>query len=270
MKFGYYFTDFPEFSKNEGVKFLKSSVYLIYSEIEGPMLFDTGSVYDTKSLIFFLKNYFNLNPEDINWIFITHLHPDHVGGNRLFKNAKIILSKNEYMFANSIAKTVFNKGNLLKFLLDNCPGYKNFFTQETADNMQRYIENYWSDESLGLHFNHYFIEDNPVIPEIIKILPTFGHTFNHYSYVIENKDLNILIAGDALSMRMVMRDEDEQRFFEPHMDFNLYFKSLKLIKKFEGIIAPGHDRPFYSKNLKSLRNHINTLKEIANKISNTN
>lgn len=270
MKFGYYFTDFPEFTTNEGMKFLKSSVYLYISEKYGPMLFDTGSIYDTKSLLFFLKNYFNLNPEDVNWIFITHMHPDHVGGNRLFKNAKIILSRKEYIFSNKIAQTVFNKGNLLKHLLDNCPGYVNFFTQAEADNMQRYIENYWSDESLGLHLNPCYIEDNPEIPEIIKIVPTFGHTFNHYSYLIQNKDINILATGDALSMRMVMRDDFEQRMNEPHMDFDLYFKSLEMIKKFDGLIAPGHDRPFFSKNLKSLRNHNYATDDIADKLSNTN
>lgn len=254
MKFGYFFTDFPEFTKQGEIKFLKSSLFLYFDNKYGALLFDTGSIYDTKSLLFFLKTYFNLYPEDIKWVFITHMHPDHIGGNRLFKNAKIVFSKKEYEFTNNIAQAVFKGDNLLKYLHENCPGYKNYFTQHEADNMQRYIENYWSKESLGFHLNPVFIEENPSIPEIVEIVPTPGHTFFHYSYLIRTQIINILITGDALSMKMILRDEEnDERLLEPHMDFTSYFKSLMFIKNFDGIIVPGHDRPFFSTTLKSLR-----------------
>lgn len=267
MKIGYYFTDFPEFLVSGELKFLKAPVFLYIDDTYGAMLFDTGSIYDTKSLLFFLKNYAKLNPEDIRWIFITHMHPDHTGGNRLFKNAKIVMSRKEYEFTNGIASVVFNNGNLLSYLHEKCPGYKNYFTQHEADNMQRYIENYWSEESLGFHLNPVFIEDNPVIPEVIRILPTFGHTFYHYSYIIELEKIKILIAGDALSMRMILREEEQdERLLEPHMDFNSYFNSLNEIRKFNGIIVPGHDRPFFSNTLKSLRHHLYSEEELYKKI----
>ncbi|MCX7759399.1 MAG: hypothetical protein N2169_07340, partial [bacterium] len=67
-----------------------------------------------------------------------------------------VFSKKEYEFTNNIAEVVFKGGNLLKYLHQNCPGYKNYFTQLEADNMQRYIENYWSKESLGFHLNPLF------------------------------------------------------------------------------------------------------------------
>ena len=49
----------------------------------------------------------NISPDEIDLVINTHAHPDHMGHNRLFKNAKIIISREDYentvAFAHSIA-----------------------------------------------------------------------------------------------------------------------------------------------------------------------
>ena len=80
MEFGYYFTDFPYNTKNEGTKYLKCTSFIIKDNEYGPIIFDTGSIYDYNTLLDFLKKQFNLLPNDIRWVFITHIHPDHILG----------------------------------------------------------------------------------------------------------------------------------------------------------------------------------------------
>ena len=109
MTAGYTFTDYPYLTRDNKTKILKCSSFVLIDEKFGPMVFDTGSAYDEKNLAHYLSHQFNLKPEDIKWVFITHIHPDHIGSNRLFKNAKIILSRNEFEFGDKIAQTVFKK-----------------------------------------------------------------------------------------------------------------------------------------------------------------
>ncbi len=253
MELGYVFTDFPLRTKTLEIKYLKSTTFIAVDSDYGPMIFDTGSPYDTGTILSALKTQYHLTPEEVKWVFISHVHPDHVGANRFFRNAKLVISKKDYEFSKGIADTVFNGKNLLKYLHENCPGYLNTFGEFEAENMKRYINENWSFEKLGLDLNPVFIEDDPELPPFIKAVPSFGHTFFHYSYIIENPGLNILFAGDALSMRMVLRDEHEERYAEPHMDFDMYFNSLNELSKFNGLIVPGHDRPFFSDTMKSIR-----------------
>lgn len=71
-------------------------------ETEGKkILFDTGLPEDKSKLQERLKE-IKINPNEIDYIFITHFHFDHIGGlvnskgEIVFKNAKIYTSKKEY------------------------------------------------------------------------------------------------------------------------------------------------------------------------------
>jgi len=68
-----------------------STVYIL--KLGKNILIDTSSEDNREELIRDLKE-LKLNPEDINIIILTHSHWDHTGNLNLFKNAKIITSKN--------------------------------------------------------------------------------------------------------------------------------------------------------------------------------
>lgn len=64
------------------------------------MLFDTGMGAPDSKLPEGLKS-LNVNPADIDYLFITHFHGDHIGGmmkdgNPVFPNAEVYVSKMEY------------------------------------------------------------------------------------------------------------------------------------------------------------------------------
>jgi len=247
MEFGYFFSDFPSETK-DGVKyFLKCLTFVVLSEKYGTILFDTGSPSDSEKLVNILYNKFNIKPEDVKWVFNTHIHPDHVGNNYLYTNAKIILSKRDFEFALAIAEASYKEKDFLSYLHNKCPGYITSFTDFEAEQTKNYIKKYWSVEKIGIGKNAIYIEDNPEIPEFITIIPSFGHTFYHYSYLLNFNDKKIIITGDAISNRLVLDKEDKDvRFLEPHMDFKLYFESLDKLSLNKCLFAPGHDRPFYS------------------------
>jgi N-acyl homoserine lactone hydrolase len=87
--------------------------FLIKSENEN-LLFDSGIDFDDKELLVALgtdikireedflinrlKN-IDVSPEDINYVFVSHLHFDHSGMLRHFKKARIFVQRQEYGFA---------------------------------------------------------------------------------------------------------------------------------------------------------------------------
>jgi glyoxylase-like metal-dependent hydrolase (beta-lactamase superfamily II) len=43
-----------------------------------------------------------LSPEDVRWVVLTHLHTDHAGGLRHFRDAEIVLSADEWTTARGL------------------------------------------------------------------------------------------------------------------------------------------------------------------------
>ena len=82
---------------------LENSLSCFLLETEGKKaLFDTGLNEKESTGIIDRFNELKISPDEIDLIFITHFHPDHIGGlidkndNITYKNAKIYVSKEEY------------------------------------------------------------------------------------------------------------------------------------------------------------------------------
>lgn len=95
-----------------------------------------------------------LAPEDISLVINTHLHVDHCGNNKMFKNAKFVVQKNELEYAKNPHR--FLKGGYIKDLFD------------------------------GLNFT-LISGDVEIIPGINVIL-TSGHTPGHQSVLVDAKE----------------------------------------------------------------------------------
>lgn len=75
------------------------SVFLLQKDNKN-ILFDTGNGFSDSRLIPTLEN-IGIKPEEINYILLTHMHGDHIGGLikdnfQVFKNAIVYVSKKEF------------------------------------------------------------------------------------------------------------------------------------------------------------------------------
>lgn len=118
--------------KTDKRKFAAGAFLLEHSKY-GYILFDTGYSMDIYNcgIIGKLYNIFNptyvkeediidyklkkdnINPDEIKYIILSHLHPDHIGGLDKFKNAKIIISNKAY---NSYSKPKIQELIIKKFI----------------------------------------------------------------------------------------------------------------------------------------------------------
>lgn len=178
--------------KHKTVKF-PANVFLIPFE-DGFMLFDTGYAGDFNDLKknFWLNLYSKILPTyaeqkvscysqlmqkniDINkikYIFISHFHPDHIGGLRDFKEQKFICSKYEYQNLKGLRKK-----------------FADLFLPKDFSNRVTYIEDF-EEAQVFPEFKSFKIND-----DLFAILLA-GHT--DYQYGIFCKSANTLIVADAI------------------------------------------------------------------------
>lgn len=161
-------------------------------------------------------NDLKISPDDIDYIFITHLHGDHYTGylknnEPAFKKAKVYISRQEY------------------------EGWKNMETSEKQKKVLNFLEK--AKENIVL-FN--FGEKLPL--DIVGI-NTSGHTPGHTVYQLEN----ILIIGDlihAMALQLVhpeicaIYDKDEEKSIESRKKIIQMAKENKLI--IAGMHFPGN------------------------------
>ena len=177
IKNGYLECDkgFITFGRDMGKK-IKIPVYcFLVKHNKGNVLIDTGfsqSFFKTwgKRLNFFkpilekdVAKYLKNTP--ISYIINTHLHIDHSENNSSFKNAEIIVQKDEY---------------------------------KTACNPKPYQQLAYPDK-IDKNLNYRFIEKNLDLfgDGSIKIIKTAGHTEGHQSVLLNLNEKIIFIAGDS-------------------------------------------------------------------------
>lgn len=203
-------------------------------------LIDTGFVRHKE--IVYILNKIGLSALDIDYVLNTHIHPDHCGGNRFFKNAAIYFSEQDYFFQRDFMNALARSG------LDQTAGIiKKFYPDFNDKQVLLYsrvaqeMAAMWYDDMVGnTEQIHYIEREWPF--HFIEPVETPGHSLQHYSFKIHAAPKPYLITGDALttktSFRMYKLD------FPYCYDAEAYLKSQKKIGEFSGIIIPGHDKPF--------------------------
>ncbi|MFQ5910736.1 MAG: N-acyl homoserine lactonase family protein [Thermoplasmata archaeon] len=107
-----------------------------------------------------------LSPEDITTVVNTHLHMDHCGNNRLFKDATLIVQEMEHSYAKNPHR--FQKGAYVKEFFDR----SRFRT---------------------VNGTHELTED-------VTLIPTPGHTPGHQSVLVESGK-RYVYCGDTAPLR---------------------------------------------------------------------
>lgn len=223
----------------------EAGVFLIKHRKYGYILYDTG--YSTKLLENKLKYFLyrmlnpinisedkminrqlekkNISTQEIKYIILSHLHPDHIGGLEFFPNAKIIISQKcfEKFEKNSFRSLIF-KEILPKNFKDNL-----LIKKIEAENKEfNYLKSYdlFSDNSIFL------TELN-------------GHSSGQCCAYIKEK--NLFIAADS-TWRVDFLDMIDKMKFLPKLiqnNFSDYKKSIEILKtmRADGIkIVASHDQ----------------------------
>ena len=144
---------------------LDSNIYII----NNTLLIDTTTGHHT-SLIKKAFDALDIAPDDITCIINTHTHIDHIGGNHLFKNAKIMMHES--------AKAALNE-----------PTLKNTFSK-------------YFNTTLKTHKIHIPLNDRDTIRAKgtkLEIIHTPGHSPDSIS--IYMPDQKYLFTGDAIPVR---------------------------------------------------------------------
>lgn len=222
-----------------------AGVFLIKHKKYGNILYDTGyskEIYNC-GLVGKIYNLLNptfikecetideqlkkekINPKDINFIILSHLHPDHIGCVKKFKNAKIIISRDCF--------NDYKKGKIRSLI------FKKLLPNDFEERLS-IIEEY------KLRFKYFkghdLFEDGSLILTQIN-----GHSLGQIGLLIQEH--NIFLGGDSAWGLEFLDKANEMSIFARFIqnNFNDYKKGFNLLKKLkcDGIkIYLSHDDCF--------------------------
>ncbi|NHZ93612.1 MBL fold metallo-hydrolase [Massilia sp. CCM 8733] len=129
-------------------------------------------------------------PEQVDEIYITHLHPDHVGG---------IAKDGAAAFANAVVRADKRDADfwLSQANMEKAPADAKGFFQGAMASLKPYID--------AKRFQP-FEGDTQLVPGV-KSTATYGHTAGHTSYLVESGGKKLLLAGDLIHVGAVQFDE---------------------------------------------------------------
>lgn len=131
-------------------------------------------------------------PEQIDEIYLTHMHGDHLGGlardgQRVFPNAVVRAGKADADFW------------LSKANMDKAPADKKGFFQGAMASLNPYIQ--------AGKFKA--IEGNGELVPGVSAVAEHGHTPGHTAYVVESKGQKLMLIGDLIHVAAVQMDKPQ-------------------------------------------------------------
>jgi glyoxylase-like metal-dependent hydrolase (beta-lactamase superfamily II) len=148
-------------------------------------------------------------PEQVDEIYITHMHGDHIGG---------LISGESRAFPNAIVRADQHEADfwLSKANLDAAPAEKKSAFQNAIKCLQPYV-------SAGKLKT--FSGDSELIPGI-RTVASHGHTVGHTNYLVESNGQKLVLWGDLMHVASV-------QFPEPSvvMNFDTDTKSAAIERK---------------------------------------
>jgi N-acyl homoserine lactone hydrolase len=161
-----------------------------------------------------------LDPADVRWVVMTHLHTDHAGGLHHFPKAQILVSRAEHQAASGFL------GQVNGYLPQHWPTW---FAPQLID---------FAPQPLGS-----FPSSFPLTTTgDVHLVPTPGHTFGHLSVIVQEDEHALFFAGDTSYTQHLMLEQavDGVTSFEA-----LYQQTLRQILTYvqstPTIYLPTHD-----------------------------
>jgi glyoxylase-like metal-dependent hydrolase (beta-lactamase superfamily II) len=173
------------------------------------ILFDTGP-YRVRPMLVEALAAHGLAPEQIDTVFVSHLHWDHIENIDLFRHAEILVPRLEFEYAAAIRTSDWGT-----------PPY----AREMLHGMRIAL----LDE-----------REQEIFPGI-RTIPLPGHSVGLQGLVVKAEDGDLVLASDALwSARDAVRGHPDVAFFDPEKGQ----QSLERALGAGAVYYPGHDRPF--------------------------
>jgi glyoxylase-like metal-dependent hydrolase (beta-lactamase superfamily II) len=128
-------------------------------------------------------------PEQVDEIYITHMHPDHVGG---------LMAGDKMVFPNAVVRADKHDADfwLSQANLDKAPAESKGFFQGAMASLNPYIK--------ADRFKPF--EGNTDLVPGIKAIASHGHTAGHAVFAVESKGQKMMLWGDLMHVAAVQFD----------------------------------------------------------------
>lgn len=167
------------------------------------ILFDTGAHGVIKIIQQSLAE-LKVRPEDVDTVFLSHLHYDHINNIAFYPKATVICGKQEWEYA-ATEKDEWTPLESLLYLKNN-----------------RQVK---------------LVEDNEEIFPGIRALFVPGHTPGQMALALDTEDGVLVLAGDSVKNRSELMFEYSDQYVDQKASSN----SIRRIKNMADIVLPGHD-----------------------------
>ncbi len=151
---------------------------------------------------------FGLTPEDIDWVFVTHMHFDHVDGLDAFRNARICIGRKEWHLATT-SPASWGHGRIMHELSDN-PQWKPRLVLVGDEQILPGIEAFW----IG------------------------GHTPGSMAYRIHTAAGWAVLTGDTVSLLANIERDVPVGVFSSEEECRA---AMRTIRERADVILPSHD-----------------------------